>query len=133
MESRINYFALLIIITVGVTAGNLISNLITAKYIDAEVEKASVEISNELSTKPKKALQTIKKLTKPTAIENTASQEQLIEQRKLDENGIRLAKNCSEWTVAHKDMNTQTSKRGMVKYCEQYQEYIRTGTLPPTN
>lgn len=133
METKINYFALLIVITVGVAAGNLISKLITVKYIEAEVEKASVEISNGLSSKPKKALQSIKKLTKPTAIENIMSQEQLVEQRKLDENGIRLAKNCSEWSVAHKDMNTQTSKRGMVKYCEQYQEYIRIGTLPHTN
>ncbi len=133
METKINYFALLIVITVGVAAGNLISKLITVKYIEAEVEKASVEISNGLSSKPKKALQSIKKLTKPTAIENIMSQEQLVEQRKLDENGIRLAKNYSEWSVAHKDMNTQTSKRGMVKYCEQYQEYIRIGTLPHTN
>lgn len=133
MESRINYLALLIVIILGVSGGDLISNWITAKYINAEVGKTTAEISKELSTIPKKALQTTKKQTKPTVIEDTTSQEQLIEKRKLDDNGIRLAKNCSEWTVAHKDMQTQTSERGMNKHCDLYQKYINSGSLSGSN
>ncbi len=130
MEPKINYFALLILIILGVAIGNLTSNWVTAKYLEAEVKKTSVEISKALSKKPKNTQQTIKKLVEPIKFKNVANQEQVSNQRKLDDNGIRLAKTCNEWKVAHKDMNTQTSERGMIKHCEQYQEYVNTGTLP---
>lgn len=133
MESRVNYIVLLIVITIGVAAGNLLSNWIIATHISAEIEKASVEISKALSKKPKKGQKTINKPTKSTVTEDASSQQALIEQRKLDKNGVHLAKNCSEWTVAHKDMQTQTSERGMKKHCEQYEDYIRTGELPRNN
>lgn len=140
METRINYFALLIVITVGVAAGNLISNWITAKYIDAEVEKETIEISKVVPVAPPKQIapantqETIKLSpnisVESKAIENPVNQEQLIEQRKLDEIGIRLAKTCNEWTVAHKDMHTQTSERGMNKHCAEYYDYLSFGNLP---
>ena len=133
MESRINYLALLIVIIVGVCAGNLVSNWITAKYIETEVGKATAEISKVLTTKSKNTQQTGKKKTQQIIAEDTISQEQLFKQRKLDDDGIRLAKNCSEWTVANKDMQTQTSERGMHKHCELYHEYIRSGSLPDSN
>jgi hypothetical protein len=133
MESRVNYILLLIVITIGVATGNLISNWIIASYLSAEVEKTSVEISKALSNRPKKNQKIINKPTKSIVTEDASSQQSLIEQRKLDKNGIRLAKNCSEWTVAHKDMQTQTSERGMKKHCELYDTYIRTGALPHNN
>ena len=54
--TRINYFALLIVITVGVAVGNLISNLITAKYIEAEVEKETIEVSKVVPVAPSKQI-----------------------------------------------------------------------------
>ncbi|MEJ2114878.1 MAG: hypothetical protein P8X88_02230 [Gammaproteobacteria bacterium] len=130
MESKINYFALLILIIFGVAVGNLMSRWITAKYLEVEVKKTSVEISKALSKNPKNTQQTIKKPVEIMKIGNVADQEQISEQRRLDDNGIRLAKTCNEWKVAHEDMNTQTSASGMTKHCEQYQKYINTGTLP---
>ena len=133
MESRVNYILLLIVITIGVAAGNLLSNWIIASYLSAEVKKASVEISKALSKKPKKVQKIVTKPTKSIVTEDVSDQQLLIEQRILDKNGVRLAKNCSEWTVAHKDMQTQTSERGMKKHCELYDDYIKTGELPRNN
>lgn len=140
MESRINYFALLIVITIGVLTGNLISNLITAKYINAKVENKTIEISKVKPETPTKQItpaimqETIKlspdKPIESELKEKPVNQEQLIEQRKLDENGVRLAKRCNEWTIVHKDMNTQTSERGMNKHCAEYYDYLSFGNLP---
>ena len=143
MEPRINYFLLLLIIFVGVTAGILTANWINAKIINTPIEKEAVEISKVLpNTPPKptnsKNTQNSIKLSPEKTIEtevinNSVSQEQLIEQRKLDEDGIRLAKTCNEWTVAHKDMGTQTSERGMTKHCAEYYDYLSFGNLPNSN
>jgi hypothetical protein len=132
MASRVNYIALLIIVTIGVTAGNLLSNWIIASYLSAEVENASVEISKALSKK-KKNQKIINKPIKPMITEDVPNQQLLIEQRKQDKDGIRLANNCSEWTLAHNDMQTQASERGMKKHCGQYEDYIKTGELPRHN
>lgn len=133
MEPKVNYVGLLILIILGVAVGNFISSWITAKFIEVDIETTSVETPKTPTTKSKKTQQTIKKQPKSVADENTPSQEQFIEQRKLDDNGIRLAKTCSEWVVAHKDMQTQTSERGMNKHCELYQDYIKSGSLHHSN
>ena len=101
--------------------------------METEVEVEPIEISKTLSTKPKKTQQSIKKQIKPVIIEDSTSREQLIEQRKLDDNEIRFTNICSEWTVAHKDMQTQSSERDMNKHYEQYQDYIKSGLSPRSN
>ncbi len=130
MGSRINYIALFIIVTVGVATGNLISNWITAEFVESEVEKATKAISKEISTQTKEVEQKVKIEQEKPKIQKITSQEYLMKQRELDDTGIRLAKKCSEWQIAHKDMQTQTSERGMKKHCEEYKNYIETGVLP---
>ena len=151
MESRINYFALLIVITIGVTAGNLFSHWITDKYFDLEEKplpehKLEQIINNQSNVLPEKPSQTETPVTTQETIklspdnqterEETkppANSKQLIEQRKLDENGVRLAKQCSEWTIVHKDMNTPSSERGIKKHCAEYYDYLSFGSLPNSN
>ena len=130
MEPKINSVALLILIILGVAVGNLASSWINARYIEAKVEKTPAEVSKAFSKNLENTQQDIKKLAEPLKNNNIENQGQFSEQRKLDNNGIRLAKTCSEWKAAHKDMNTQSSERGMNKHCEQYQIYINTGALP---
>ncbi len=60
MELKVNYAGLLILIILGVAAGNFISSWITAKYIEADIETASVKISKTPSTQAKKSQQAIK-------------------------------------------------------------------------
>lgn len=154
MEPKINYVALLILIILGVAVGNLASSFITAKYSYKEHEKQAAEVpvvvpankpaSIPKPTAPAKTITTQETIKlspeanpelniEPELTEKPANTKQLIEQRKLDENGIRLAKKCNEWTVVHKDMNTPSSERGMNKHCSEYYDYLSFGNLPETN
>ena len=156
METRINYILLLVIIIVGVAAGNIISEWISSRSINKQaaaqiVEKAkpSSEIKQELSSQTDETVKEIEpeKINEPRETiklspdghkqsETTdipADSEELITQRKLDENGLRLSKKCNEWTIVHKDMNTASSERGMNKHCSQYYDYISFGALPESN
>lgn len=150
MEPKVNYVGLLVLIILGVAVGNLASSFITAKYFHKENEKTSIDISKAATTEPLKATksesdETIRETvklspetqsdshTQTEITENSADQKQSLEQRKIDENGLRLAKTCNEWTIVHKDMQTQTSERGMNKHCAEYYDYISFGNLPNSN
>ncbi len=150
MQPKINYVGLLILIIFGVAVGNLASSFITTKYLHNEPEKEPVEISNAVpitlskpaeSTKSEIIRETVKlspdeqeqsKLESEES-KNPTEQKLVIEQRKLDENGLRLAKRCSEWTTVHKDMQTQSSERGMNKHCAEYYDYLSFGNLPDSD
>jgi len=144
MEPKINFVTLLILIILGVAVGNLVSSFITTKYFQKEHVKETAETSKVIPTSPSKTTKSVKPETfretvklspeqqsvtskAPEVSEDPVNSEQLIEQRKLDEIGIRLAKTCNEWTVVHKDMNTQTSERGMNKHCAEYYDYLSFG------
>ena len=150
MEIRINYLALLLVIIIGVASGNILSNWFVERYsgneqtrhISKDVEKKSktvAEPTNELleeteSNKKTHERETIKlspnDQTPSHLSQEPVNTEEQIEQRKINETGVRLAKQCSEWTVVHKDMQTKTSEAGMNKYCDQYYDYVSFGTLP---
>jgi len=158
MEPKINYIALLILIILGVALGNLASSWFTVTYMERKDEKEIID-APEVATKdlskniePLEPLKPreVKDSTKAEVIRETvklspksqneaekiaapANPKQLIEQRKLDENGVKLAKKCNEWTVVHKDMNTPSSERGMNKHCSEYYDYLSFGTLPDPN
>ena len=154
MEPKINYVALLILIILGVAVGNLASSFITTNYLNKEREKEATEVSKAIPTttpsqssnttkleKPETTRETVKlspeaqqeSQIEPKATENPVDHEQLIEQRRLDENGLRLSKRCNEWTTVHKDMNTPSSERGMNKHCAEYYDYFSFGSLPNSN
>ncbi len=150
MDPKINNVTLLILIILGVAVGNLTSSWVTTKYFTKENEKILVELpKNEaevplITTEPK-----IHELTRETVKlspdvnkelqqdseipKNSDDPKLLIEQRKIDENGLRLAKTCNEWTTVHNDMQTQTSERGMNKHCAEYYDYLSFGNLPNSN
>jgi hypothetical protein len=151
MQPKLNYVTLLILIILGVAVGNLASSFIATKYINKNEQKnesvGGPKVANKISkhqepvkpTDPPENIQETVKLSpeqqpkslfKPKLPKDPAEQKQLIEERKLDENGLRLAKTCNEWTIVHKDMQTQTSERGMNKHCAEYYDYLSFGNLP---
>ena len=162
MQPKVNYVALLILIILGVALGNLASSFIATNYFTKERAKELKPVSKELPKEPpiehsrNIELERIKKplknkeavLPEPVRetvklspdgheevqnIETPTDSKELIAQRKLDENGLRLAKRCNEWTTVHKDMNTPSSERGMNKHCSEYYDYLSFGTLPNSN
>jgi hypothetical protein len=154
MQAKINYVTLLILIILGVAVGNLASSFIAAKYFNdyeqrSDLAEESKTVNNTVkheerikpSNTPKDIQETVKlspeespkSLFEPKAPKDPAEQKLQIEERKLDENGLRLAKTCNEWTIVHKDMQTQTSERGMNKHCAEYYDYLSFGNLPESN
>jgi len=157
MESKINYFLLLLVIVSGVAIGNLLSNWISVHHIEqkassqvtqtSEIPKIipettislpekvdQVEAKSDPVSEPRETVKlSPKDYVDPELDQAPANSEEMIEKRKLDENGLRLSKKCNEWTIVHKDMNTASSERGMNKHCSQYYDYISFGTLPNTN
>ena len=152
MQIKINYFLLFAVISIGVIVGNVISNWLISNYLSKEIETKSTVGSNSPpveSPKPvapenieipkieEQTLETVKLSPENTVnTEDKAtpiSTEELIEQRRLDNTGIRLGKKCNEWTIVHEDMNNPSSERGMNKYCNQYYDYVSFGTLPESN
>jgi len=136
----------------------LASSWFAAEYIDNKVEKVYTEIPKVLSedastpkpvqeanTSPevkvhaqKETIRETVKLspdnqTDPKTITPPSNTKELLEQRKLDENGVKLSKKCNEWTVVHKDMNTPSSERGMTKHCSEYYDYLSFGNLPDSS
>ena len=135
MEPRFNYIALLIVIILGVTAGNLISAWLTNEDVETESNQASAEKSKSVVVKGKNvdAEQDSNDPVKPTIAANLEDQDQLMKQRKYDPDGSRLAKICNDWRKADEEMDTQTTKIESAKHCEIYEKYVRTGELPTTN
>lgn len=99
------------------------SDGVTEKSIE---ESANESIRETVKLSPKDQAET-EEITPP------AGSEELIEQRRLDENGLRLSKKCNEWTTVHKDMNTGSSERGMTKHCAEYYDYLSFGALPDSS
>ncbi|MEM7400829.1 MAG: hypothetical protein AAF304_02640 [Pseudomonadota bacterium] len=149
MQTKINYLLLFAVIMCGVVAGNLISHWIISEYKSkknitkatedaihqpepsSQIEETEEQAVDDKKTAPRETIKLSPEGTKESeVIEPVVNSDELIEQRKSDENGIRLAKQCSEWTVVHKDMQTKTSENGMNKYCDQYYDYISFGALP---
>ncbi len=150
MEPKSNYVGLLVLIIFGVAVGNLASSYITAKYLHKENKIISAKEPKDITTIPENSTETKihditretvkltpESLTEPNSksevTPNPTEHKLLIEQRKIDENGLRLAKTCNEWTVVHKDMQTQTSEKGMNKHCAEYYDYLSFGNLPNSN
>lgn len=144
MDAKFNYLVLLLIIIVGVTTGNLLSNWIAGKFTTTETNKIVVEESEpeievpeleteKLSNPPEDASTTNQQDATAPEPQNTnkLTQSELIDQRRLDKDGIRLGKTCEEWRQADKDMDTPTSNRGVDKHCGDYELYLETGVLTP--
>jgi hypothetical protein len=128
MESRISYFALLIVITIGVTAGNLFSHWITDKYFDLEEKplpehKLEQIINNQSNVLPEKPSQTETPVTTQETIKLSPDNQTEREETKPPANSKQL----------HKDMNTPSSERGMNKHCAEYYDYLSFGSLPNSN
>ena len=84
-QSPLNYVALLLVIIIGVISGTLISNWITAKFIEVEVQTTNAETSKEISKQTKKVEQKVKKQKEISKIQEFTSQEYLMKQRELDD------------------------------------------------
>lgn len=121
-KEKFNFFALFITITLGVAAGNLMSNWITAKVVEYQTKQALIEFS-------KNAERATQESRLRNAAQNAATQEALRQQRAADRTGQNLAKSCEEWRKADSELKSYTTRTESAKNCSRYERYVNTGQL----
>jgi sensor c-di-GMP phosphodiesterase-like protein len=124
------YLTLLIIIVIGVTAGNLLANWIAMKVVEHQVEQALVGISNEVTTQMNKAQRETSELRAKARAESEAQESRRRQQRLADKTGTALARACEEWKRAHEEFKSYTSETESAKHCGRLERYLTTGVVP---
>ena len=144
MHDKPNYLILLLIIIAGVTVGNLLSDWISEKLNPTTANNIAIETPAPVIETPELETETLidstensnnktqQETVEPETITTPKlTQSELIEQRRLDKDGVRLGKTCDEWRQADADMDTPSSKRGVNKHCGDYELYLETGVITP--
>ncbi|WP_018233127.1 hypothetical protein [Thioalkalivibrio thiocyanodenitrificans] len=124
------YLALLVVIAIGVTAGNLLSTWITMKVVEHQMEQALVGISNEVTTQMNKVQRETSVLRAKARAESEALESRRRQQRLADKTGAALARACEEWQRAHEEFKSYTSETESAKHCGRLERYLTTGAVP---
>jgi len=124
------YFALLVVVLLGVTGGNLLSDWISAQMVAYRVTQAMQDAERSArSPRPPSA-----DVTKSAASAGEQllrrQQEAAREQRRRDRDGIRLARTCEEWRNADGQLRSETTSTEARKHCGYYDRYVNDGLLP---
>lgn len=119
-KEKFNFFALFVTISLGVAAGNLTSNWITAKIVEYQTKQALIELSKD-------AERATQESRLRNAAQNAAIQESLRQQRAADLTGKKLAQTCQEWRKADSDLKSYTTRTEVEKNCSRYEKYLSTG------
>lgn len=125
--SGINYFALLVVIVIGVAAGNLLSNFITAKIVEIQVAQAAAEASRAMAAQAQQA----RRSAHAAAVLQAQHEARLREARRMDAIGNRLARACMDWRQADLELHSDTTRLETERHCSRYQRYLDTGQRPP--
>jgi hypothetical protein len=118
---HVNHFALLVVIVLGVTGGNLLSNYVTLQAA-AYAAKLAME---ELHHRNNAALQ-------QSAERSAIRKLQLRSTRRDDPYGKHLARACADWRAADADLHTRTTGIEVARNCTRFDNYVETGQLPPS-
>ena len=112
------WFALWLAITLGVAAGHLLSNGLTSLAVAYQVRGVVSDLAaglDEASREAEKA--------------DERGRAEAREQRKAGERAQSLARQCEDWRAAHRELDTEITKKNMDKYCSAYREYVDTGRV----
>ena len=128
-----NYLAILAVIIVGVTIGNLLSNWITSEILASRAEKYAQQAAKVIASQNEKSRQVADEQNRRAAAAASARAQAEIEQRRSSKDGSRLLQICNEWRKADLEMATYTTKSESAKHCARYDRYLQFGELPPRN
>jgi mannitol-specific phosphotransferase system IIBC component len=128
-----DYFLLWLVIISGVAIGNLVSNFITAKFLEAQAAQVASDVNAAVRQKAAEAghAQDAQQAADEQAQEAQMAQqlEQQRDERRSDANGQQLSRACAEWTRANTSMHTYTTQSEMNKYCARLERHVDTGVL----
>ena len=119
--ATINYLILLLVIVIGVTAGNLLSDWLAVQIAQYRAESPAG------SGKSRGSAQDPSGTRIPMPSDVLRAQQ---EQRRRDRDGVRLGQTCEEWRQAHAQLKSETARDEMRKHCGLYERYVQDGVLP---
>ncbi|MFA6062896.1 MAG: hypothetical protein WC736_09875 [Gallionella sp.] len=126
-EQGVNYIILLVVITMGVAFGNLLSNWVTAKVANYLVEQsfkaASLNLAEQVRSQQAENQVVVQRN------HDIVAQQQ--DKRAVDATGIRLFKLCSDWRKAESELRSYTARTEAAKHCSIYERYVNTGESVP--
>jgi len=114
-----HYFLLLLVITVGVSAGNLASNWITARAVEWQARQILSEFNERMRQQSERS-------------QDAREQREMALRRQRAESavGTRLARMCSDWRQTDQLNSTYTTRTEKERHCSIYEDYLRTGSSP---
>ncbi|MDP2238602.1 MAG: hypothetical protein Q8K18_00395 [Burkholderiales bacterium] len=132
MDDRepINYLALLFIIILGVTGGNLISNWITAQVAARAMQQAAGEASRLMREQAGKAGAAQQEMARRFEGERSEQHQRERQSRAISPIGRSLAQQCEDWSRAFEQFKSQAPQMEKDKHCRRYESYLETGVQP---
>ena len=122
------YIALFFIIALGVAAGNLLSNVITAAVVAHQVEAATKEINTE----SKAVLQRQQKISvEHKALSEAERKRQVkrkMQSRRVSKLGKRLIRECNEWRNNATETRSSYASEQAQRTCKKKEQYISSGS-----
>jgi Na+-transporting NADH:ubiquinone oxidoreductase subunit NqrC len=112
----INYVLLLVVIIVGVAAGNLLSTYITAQAARQGLQAQSQRTQAHLQAAAQR---------QAADLADLAEHQQ--QQRRTDAVGAKLARSCADWQQADVSLHTDTTRTESARQCARFDRYVQTG------
>ena len=124
------YVALFLVVVLGVACGNLLSDWIGAEIAAYHAKPAAAERGKAARGASARSEEGgVLKALAPDQILRR-QQEEAREQRRRDQDGVRLARNCEQWRNADGQLRTETTRAEAKKHCGLYDRYVNDGVLP---
>ena len=130
-KSPVNYGAILVVIVIGVTTGNLLSSWITAEIVEYRLKEAGRTAARAIAQQTSESRASAAARAAEIAKSIELQERHLVEQRRGSKIGIGLQQICNEWTKANTELNTYTTKQESERLCARYDNFVKTGILPP--
>lgn len=131
MEDKepISYLALLFIIVIGVTGGNLLSNWITAQVAAYAMQQAAGEASRLMREQAGRSAAAQQEMARRFEGQQREQLQRARQSRAMDPTGRSLAQQCGDWSRAFEQFKSQSAQMERDKHCLRYESYLETGTL----
>lgn len=112
---------LLLVIFVGVAAGNLFADWAMQEWLDYRTG----QLINETTSEWNRGIADL-----PAVDRERAGEEGTSQARAGSQLGQLLQANCERWTRAEAQYGTGEARRQMERWCGDYRAYVEQGTLP---
>ena len=123
-----SYFVLFFVITLGVAAGNLLSNYVTAAVVAYQLNEVTAELKVQAAVAQEKS---DRQAAANRSVAEAKRERLLQQQRQSRANGSlgkRLVRECAEWRRSVNDTQSSYAAEQARLSCKKKEQYINTGS-----